>query len=46
MRQQILHEPLRRLAMIGALALDQGDGARQRRTVAVANAAGEAGSVG
>ena len=34
------------LAMVGALALDQRDGARQRRAVAGADAAGEGGDVG
>ena len=42
-RQQFLHQPLRRLAVIGALALDQRDGARERRAVAGTDAAGEGG---
>ena len=33
-RQQFLHQLVRLLAVIGALALDQRDGARQRRAVA------------
>jgi hypothetical protein len=36
---------MRLLAMVGTLALDQRDGARQRRAVAVADAAGEGGDV-
>jgi hypothetical protein len=36
---------MRLVAMIGALALDQGDGARQHGAVAVADAAGESGDV-
>ena len=45
-RQQLLHQLVRLLLVIGALALDQRDGARQRRAVAVADAAGEGGDVG
>ena len=40
-RQQFLHQKVRLLAMVGALALDQRDGARQRRAVAGADAGGE-----
>ena len=42
-RQQLLHQLVRGLAVIGALALDQRDGARQRGAVAGADAAGEVG---
>ena len=42
-RQQFLHQQVRLLAVIGALALDQRDGARQRGAVAGFYAAGEVG---
>ena len=40
-RQQLLHQPVRRLLMVGALALDQRDRAREARAVAGAQPAGE-----
>src|SRR5262249_45683755 len=40
-RKQLLHQMVRGLAVIGALALDQGDGARECGAVAGANTAGE-----
>ena len=40
-RQQLLHELVRLVLVIGALALDQRDGARQRRAVAVAERGGQ-----
>ena len=39
--QQLLHELVRLVLVVGALALDQRDGARQHGAVAVADAAGE-----
>jgi hypothetical protein len=45
-RQQLLHQKVRASAVIGALALDQGDGARQSRAISGADAAGEIGRFG
>ena len=45
-RQQLLDELVRLVLVVGALALDQRDGARQHGAVAVAEAAGESGDVG
>ena len=42
-RQQFLHQPMRGHAMVGALALDQRDGARQSGAIAGADARGEIG---
>ena len=44
--KQLLHQLMRLVLVIGALALDQRDGARQHGAVAVADAAGESGDVG
>src|SRR4029077_17188335 len=44
--EQLLHQPVRGLLVVGALALHQGYGARQRRAVAGAQLAGEGGGVG
>ena len=41
LRQQILHQLMRALAVVGALALDQGDGAGQRGALAGTDGAGE-----
>src|SRR6185503_1998455 len=46
LRQQLLDELVRLVLMVGALALDQCDRARQHSAVAGANAAGESGNVG
>jgi hypothetical protein len=45
-RQQLLHQAMCLAAVIGALALDQRDGAREPRTVAGADAASKGGAVG
>ena len=45
LRQQLLHQLPRRRLVVGARALDQGDGARQRGAFAGADAVGEAGEV-
>ena len=42
-RQQLLHQPMRLAAVVGALALDQRDGARQHGALAGADAGGEGG---
>ena len=42
-RQQFLHQMMRALAVVGALALDQRDGARQRGAVAGADEGGKVG---
>src|SRR5947207_2014599 len=46
LRQQLLDELVRLVPVVGALALDQCDGARQHGAVTVADAAGESGDVG
>jgi len=40
-RQQFLHQPVRLHPVVGALALDQRDGAREHRPLAGADAGGK-----